>query len=1319
MNENASYIFEVETPEKWVFDGSKTWVAGWFVSKTGAVFRDMRAWVDDRAFTGIFGLPRPEIEQKYRGQAGLPHAGFSFLIEPHRSAKLFRLELLDHGNNWVEIWRQPIKVTGGSAPARPALNPKLLPGVVSRLLKARRADATLHGPRAAPLAQTLVREAAMEQLVVQPSPPFWGALETPRLGGHSQYGKLPVTGWLIHLERRIVRLTASADPMMENAVELGRGRDDAVRMFPQHEAAATSGFFGMADIIEHRPDPAWLKVFAELDDGSRHLVFVRPFHQLNCNQKEQPYPEFRAAYFWDAVLTIWRACRAAHIRIGAWGELGPALREAYAHYEQHAPASLAHLALEQEPAYRQWVRHNRISSTLAGRLAGRAARLKDGPRLALLVDGRGGSAAHLEDLAASLTAQFYPNWEAHLVLPPDAPAAETARRLSRDPRFRVHPAAPRAPFADALNAALQATSAPYISLLPAHGRLSRDALLLVAESTQEAPNPPELIYTDEDRMDSAGVRSAPRFKPDWSPALALSGLFPGELAFLSRSRLLLNGGYTAQCDLAPSYAAMLRLAETLKPRQVVHLARICYHGRVERPDTIDLTDPSIEQCRQALQASLARQQLPAEALLPEIAHHRRRRFFQPRWSRDILARLPVTIVIPTRDRLHLLQECFELLNETVDWTHVRLIIVDDHSRDLDALHFLETIQRRTDLQCLVLRPANPRAPFNYSHLVNLALPHIRTPLVLHLNNDVNALEPGWLEEMAGWFSQADVGVVGAKLIYPDRSLNHTGIVVGPHGGLADTPLTRVQEADAPEIEWHAAAREVSAVTGACLLTRTDLYRSLGGFEETELGVAFNDVDYCLRARAAGYRVVYAPQAKLMHWGSATRGVTFDETEHVAFLRRHGGYRDPYLNPALQLEGARLVPSTTQFVHTDRRDRLHVLLLTHNLNLEGAPLFLVEYAEYLAQAAGFSLEVVTAQDGPLRARYEELSAKITLIDRHRIYAAADPMEFAARIEEVRAQVDFSRVDLVVCNTLVCFWGVHLAHAAGKPSLFYIHESTSIFRFFEKALPLAMHPLVGAAFRLATRALFLCRATENYFKEFDGHGNFRRVPSWIQVDAIERFRAAHSRSALRRKYGYAEDETIIANIGTVCERKGQHTFIRAVALLNRQIGAKLKLRFLLVGGRAGVYLDLLREEIARLGIANIDIVMETHDAYDFFQLADMFVCTSFEESFPRVLLEAMAFRTPIVSTDVHGIPEMAGQRQDAYLVPPGDEIALARMIKTCLDKERSGKTLTATAYSKVRRFYDYGRVLPHHVALAHEACLDFEPPPQEERPSAPLR
>ncbi|HEY8994445.1 MAG TPA: glycosyltransferase [Lacunisphaera sp.] len=1307
MNENHAYIFDVETPTQWTFKGEKTWVAGWFLSKTGAVFRDMRLLIDDRIFTGIFGVPRPEIEQRYRGHAGMPHAGFSFLIEPHAGASLIRLELLDHGNNWVEIWRQPIKVTRGRGPKHPRLDPVQVTDVLKHLLKNMRQHPEWGQAELVANARRLAVESATEPLNVLPSPPFWGALENPSAFGHSQFGKLPVTGWITNLEKKIVRLTASTDPLIEHVLVHGSPREDAAKMFPDHPDAARSQFFGMVDLIEDLPNPAGLSLYAHLEDGTRQLVFVQRFRQLSCNEKERPYPEFKRSTFVRALRALIDGSRAARISVGSWRGFLSAALEAYRTYRETAAQSQANQTLLSAPPYQQWLRHNRISPHLMSLMEHRGEQLRPaGPVFSLLADARGCTAAHLKNLAASVKAQLYTGWELALVLPAGSSAemVAAARALAREePRIRVHLATGNT-CAPTLNASAHAGAATHLGWLPADSRLSPDALLQLAEGLSRQPSL-ELIYTDEDRMDDEGRRQDPCFKPDWSPALALSNLHPGLLSVVRRDRFVELGSFRDAFDDVPWFDLLLRLGDKLSPAAVAHVPHVCFHARASRPVEVSPSDPSIEQTRQALAEALQRRRWPAEPFLPATAHHRRLSYHQIHWQSNLLARLPVTIVIPTRDRLHLLQECFELLNDTVNWHHVKLIIVDDHSRDADAVKFLERIQQHPDVRCKVLRPADHRAPFNYAHLVNLALPHIDTPLVLHLNNDVNALESGWLEEMVGWFTLPDVGVVGAKLVYPDKTLNHTGIIIGPHGGLADTPFAKVSPAEVP-VEWHDAAREVSAVTGACLLTRTELYRELGGFDEKDFGVAYNDVDYCLRVRAAGRRVIYTPQAQLMHWGSATRGITFDEAEHIAFLRRYPSHRDPCLNPNLVLQNSRLVASTVHYVHAGRADKLRLLLITHNLNLEGAPLFLLEYATYMVREAGFSIEVLTSQEGPLRGPFEALGAKITLVDRHRIYAAGTPEEFKTRIAEVAQPIDFSTIDLVVCNTLVSYWGIHLAELANRPSLFYIHESSSVFRFFEKMLPLAMHVQVHEAFRLATRALFLCRATEAYYKDFDVRGNFRLVPSWIAIDTIDRFRREHSRAELRQRYGYRDDETIIANIGTVCERKGQHTFIRAVEHFNQQHQGGRGYRFLLVGGRAGIYLDLLLEEIKRMAIPNIDIVMETRDAYHYFALSDMFVCSSFEESFPRVVLEAMAFRTPIVSTDVHGIPEMVTQRQEAYLVPPGDHLALSRTMKTCLDKERGGKSLTPTAYSKALRYFDYHKVLPAHVALAREAYLDHD-------------
>jgi O-antigen biosynthesis protein len=1304
MNENDAYLFDVETPTDWTFPAGKTWVAGWFLSKKGALFRDIRLRVGERIFAGIFGQPRPDIEQRHRGHAGMPHAGFSFLIEPGRSARLLRLEILDHGNHWVEIWRKKIRVTGSRRSSRPHLDHRQIPDLLATLLKAVRANPATDVQA---LARQLVVEAATEPLDVKPSPPFWGALEEPSNLGHSQFGKVPVTGWLIHTEQAIKRLVARADPQMECSLVYGQGRDDALKLFPQHPQGAHSGFYGLADIVEHRPNPAAILIFAELADGSQHLVFHQHFRQLHCNHKERPYPAFSRPLFWEMVQQLRTACHAEHIRTGGIAGFIGAVLEGYRDFKTQAPAIVPGAADANVSPYERWVRHNRLAPALLARMQASAATLaKESRPLAAIADFRNVTAAQAEDLVASLQAQLFPNWELWGALPSQISSgvAQTLRKATAsDPRIQVRETAAESNYAATLNACAQATKATHLALIPGHGRLAPDALLHVAEAVSTHPVL-DLIYSDEDRMEDSGARHSPSFKGAWNPELALSGLFPGQLTFVSSEAFRRAGGFREEFGRVLNYDLLLRTGDSLAPEKVCHLPFVAFHARASAAVETDPTDPSVEEARRALNETLQRRGITAEAFLPEAAHKQHRRFHQLRWDPGVLARNPVTVVIPTRDKLHLLEECVELLESTVDRRYVQLIIVDDHSRDADAVRYLETIQQRTDFRCRVVRPADHRAPFNYSGLMNLALPLVETPLILHLNNDVNALEPGWLEDMVGWITQPGVGVVGAKLIFPDRTLNHAGIVIGPHGGLADAPFARKNEDEVKAFDWHSAARDVSAVTGACLLTRTDLYRQLGGFDERDFSVAYNDVDYCLRVWDAGQRVVLTPQAKLMHWGSATRGVTYDEAEHIAFTRRYRGRRDPFVSAALELRDGEFTPRENHYAHSRRVAGMRVLLITHNLKLEGAPLFLLEYAAYLSRQAGFTFNVLTAEDGPLRGNFEALGAPVTVVDTRGLFAAKTEQAFEKSIGELRAGLDLAATDLVVCNTLLNFWGVHLAQQAGKPSLFYIHESSSIKRFFAKSLDESLHGLVKQAFTQATRALFLCEATEAYYKDYDLNGNFRIVPSWIKLAEIDAFRAQHAREALRAKYGFGRDEVIIANVGIVCERKGQHTFIRAVEHFNHHIHDQRSYRFLLVGGRASAFQEMLIADIRALGVTNIDIIPATRDVYDFFVLSDLFVCSSFEESFPRVLLEAMAFRTPIVSTDVHGIPEMARNRAEAYLMPPGDAVLSSQLMRTCLAKERSGKSFTGPAYSKVLRYYDYDRVLPFHADLAREAVLD---------------
>jgi glycosyltransferase involved in cell wall biosynthesis len=286
-------------------------------------------------------------------------------------------------------------------------------------------------------------------------------------------------------------------------------------------------------------------------------------------------------------------------------------------------------------------------------------------------------------------------------------------------------------------------------------------------------------------------------------------------------------------------------------------------------------------------------------------------------------------------------------------------------------------------------------------------------------------------------------------------------------------------------------------------------------------------------------------------------------------------------------------------------------------------------------------------------------------------------------------------------MVSFWAVHAARQAGKPNLLYVHESSAIRRFFKPDFDPALFTVIEDAFRLAGRVVFTADSSRRVFDYLGDRGNFALLPSWVDAGRVDAFAAAHRSADLRRKHGLDPAAVLVVNIGSVCERKGQHVFIQAIDLLKSEL-ARLhpgqKIQFLMVGARPGLFLQTLQEEVARLGLGDLAVfVPETGEIFDFYHLADIFACTSFEESFPRVLLESAAFRRLIVSTDVNGIAEMIAP-DEAWLTPPGDRYRLAEAIKLALAAHFAGdRTRPEKARASVLRKYHEANSLPRHVRV----------------------
>jgi len=383
------------------------------------------------------------------------------------------------------------------------------------------------------------------------------------------------------------------------------------------------------------------------------------------------------------------------------------------------------------------------------------------------------------------------------------------------------------------------------------------------------------------------------------------------------------------------------------------------------------------------------------------------------------------------------------------------------------------------------------------------------------------------------------------------------------------------------------------------------------------------------------------------------------------------------------------------------DPRRILLVSHNLNLEGASLFLAEFAAYCRRTTRAELTVISGRDGSLRQRYEQLGATVRIVDLAPLAHAATPAAQRTALRQVMGKVDFSACDIVVANTLASYWAIHAARAAHRPSLFYIHESTTPATFFHGRNPAAL-PGIEQALACATRVCFNTPTTRRYYAAFSDGANYRIIPAWIDLHSLDAVRTARNRDALRHRLSLAPDERLVVNLGTVCDRKGQILFARAVDLLCRRYAPAEKIHFLMVGGRDTDYDRDLAAQLAILNRPNLAVVPESADAAAFYGAADVFVCSSFEESFPRVILEAMAFSLPIVSSAVHGVPEIVRHDEEALLVPPGDTWALAEAMEQILAQPAWAAQLGQRARRRLEQTFTTERVQPLHLALARETA-----------------
>jgi GT2 family glycosyltransferase len=454
---------------------------------------------------------------------------------------------------------------------------------------------------------------------------------------------------------------------------------------------------------------------------------------------------------------------------------------------------------------------------------------------------------------------------------------------------------------EASNSALALVDAEFVALMDHDDLLTPDALYWVAKAIKQNPDV-QLIYSDEDKMDLQGQRYAPYFKPDWNPELFLSHNFICHLGVYKTKSVRSIGGFDSSFDGAQDYDLALRYVDKLSAEQIVHIPRILYHWRAVEGSTahgVHEKPYAEEKIAKAVVSALKHKQRPAEVINHEkLPGTLRVRYLLP-------DKLPlVSIVIPTRNGFNLLHRCVESIFSKTNYANYELIIIDNGSDDFITLRYLQRLQH--DNRVTVIRD---ESPFNYSALNNKAVLQAKGEIIALLNNDLEGINDDWLDEMVSFAQHSEIGAVGAKLYYPNDTIQHAGVIVGL-GGVAGHSHKHFPRDNPGYCGRLLLTQNLTAVTAACLVLRKEVYNAVGGLDEKNLSVAFNDVDFCLRIREQGFLNVWTPYAEMYHYESATRGYEDTPekqarfTQEVDYMQQRWGESlliDPAYNPNLTVE----------------------------------------------------------------------------------------------------------------------------------------------------------------------------------------------------------------------------------------------------------------------------------------------------------------------------------------------------------------------------------------------------------------------------------
>ncbi|MEG4203478.1 glycosyltransferase [Microcoleus sp. Pol7_A1] len=1238
------FIFSLDQPTTWQVCDSNLLIAGWVFHKKREITA-VRARVEDKSFAGVYGIERSDIALAYCNIPTANKSGFTIELQAPAGRHEVLLEAQDERGKWHLLAAYPLLVS-----------------------------------------------------TIQAS------LDVPVVWEQRQ-GQILFAGWCCHHDRKIAKLSLlCGDTSVECAY--GLRRKDVGEVFPDWVNSSESGFEALVDL----PAGEWhVSLQAELESGeilyfqAPKKLTVRRYHiwQRSADKFEE----------WSNLIeAIRQRARERKQRLGRivpmpW-EIVRVIRQFGKIYRQQkqliSPGDLLPPAGFVVPKpidrYDAWLEVNQWNDRARNYLISRLKSCREPlPKISVVMPVYNPQIDFLESAIASVLNQVYPNWE--LCIADDCSTEFTVAEnlknwAQKDDRIRITFRTKNGNISAATNSAAALATGDIILFLDNDDELTPDALGEVALYFAAHPAT-DFLYSDDDKIDTKGRRFAPQFKPEWSPELLLSYMYLGHLCAVRKHIFEQIGGLRLGLEGSQDYDFALRATEI--SRHVAHLPLVLYHWRTAPGSTAisgAAKPASFAAGQKAIQDALNRRKINGNVAQHAWAIKENLGIF----AQDFPDNGPsVTVIIPTKNQLKLLKACLDSL-ETTTYKNYQVAVIDNESDDPKTLEYLK------ELTCQVLRIKNPDGKFSFAAINNRAAEQVDSEYVLFLNNDTEVINPRWLSQMVGYAQIPAVGAVGARLLYPDGRIQHAGIIHGLHHGLAGHAFKLMNSENRGYLSQAMVTRNYSAVTAACTITPRQLFLELGGFDEDNFAVAYNDADYGYRLLELGYRCVYCPDAELLHKEGTSRGFTDNPQEVAAFRRKYAGKNDSFYSPHLSLEDeyfhiqprrffikeqeSLVTDSVTDAGENEKLNfgnfgslisvnnfvnPIRVLMCSNSLDFTGAPLHQYEIAVKLAAEGAIEPIVLCTTEGPLRQAYEQQGIEVIVRD--------NPLEhiyqrdaYDEAIRSFSTEIASLKVDAIYANTLENFFVVDAAREIGIPAVWNVHESEPWQTYFNRfGSEIAARAL--ECFRIPYKVIFVADATRDRYLPLNSHHNFTVIHNGLDLSKLEN---SENSELARKSLGVAAEDVVILLLGTVCERKGQQDLVKALSLLPDKWHNKI--RCFIVGDRPSIYSNKLAELVGELPAElrpRVTVVPETGETGKYYKAADIFVCTSRVESFPRVILEAMACDLPIVTSPVFGIKEQVRPGINGLFYTPDRPDELVAALISLLDDKSLRQQLAENA------------------------------------------